>query len=161
MILAFLYRTYYCWGPKSCFVGAYDDTDDALAKLRGHEDETNLELIDTETYQITKYVWQPTYRHIIVASEKEEYVHYRWDKQAPLIRVVWDGPLRRYNEHNDLVYGGKWYSEDQVPDEDDLFQSWHKKNYPQLFLFNKDATANTPVSAVTQDNKDGVRGIMM
>ena len=132
-VLAFMYRTYYMWSIKENFVGAYEDKDDALAKLRGHEDETNLELIDTETYAMTKYEWQPSYRHIVVDYQKEEYVQYRWDSDAPLIAIKWDGDTRKYNEHNPLVYGGSWYPEEHAPDDKDLEESWHKKNYPHLF----------------------------
>lgn len=61
--MAFLYETYYCHGPKLCFAGVYSDTEDALEHIRGSRyAKVNLELVDTDSYEFTEYIWYQKYK---------------------------------------------------------------------------------------------------
>ena len=112
-VAAFLYETYYPPGIFGSFAGVYCNWKEAVQTLKGHSKE-NLETMNLETLEIRRFRWKSLYNYHQVSSYPErgkETLTHSWDKNAPVIDLVWDGEYRRYGQHNNaLLEAGEWES---------------------------------------------------
>src|SRR5882762_8877653 len=115
-VAAFIYDDYYCYGLRASFAGLFSNLSDAREfTLGGRYTRQNLEVMDLETCGISKYTWLPLYEVINgewITRENGERVQvthlkHRWDKDKPMLELVWDGDVRGYGQHQMHYDAGK------------------------------------------------------
>jgi hypothetical protein len=81
-VVAFLYEEYYLNSCKKSFRGQYDDIDDAKQFLRGSRADIYLETMDLETFEWSRWHWEPDYEEKDIKPEHIEKYKDKYDALA-------------------------------------------------------------------------------